>query len=379
MTESETMPDYTAPHWHRAALVTVDMQRDFVSGRWSIPGTAGVVEQVARLAARFRAAQRPIAHIVRLYSPGGHDVDSVRRDAVERGASIAAPGSVGSQLVGELLAVPSELDVELLLHGEPQPVGSREAVIYKPRWSAFHRTGLEQWLRDNDCDTVVVAGCNLPNCPRATLFDATERDFRAVVVSDAVSQATDERLADLELIGVRAWTTADVVASLGEVRHGIALHPFGPEFADDSFARVTPTLTRFMSWEPVESIDAFEPVWRHWMNQRAEGTAAVFAVVDPVSGEFLGQVGIHNADRAVPELGVWIREDRHGRGFGRRAVAAARDWACDTRPDIVAFRYPVAEDNVASRRIAERLDGVVIDRYAGAKFPVVVYEIPALR
>lgn len=52
--------------------------------------------------------------------------------------------------------------------------------------------------------TVVVAGCNLPNCPRATLFDASERDFRTVLVTDAVSGVTVERLADLERIGVVA-------------------------------------------------------------------------------------------------------------------------------------------------------------------------------
>ncbi|WP_229123695.1 isochorismatase family protein [Enemella evansiae] len=63
-------------------------------------------------------------------------------------------------------------------------------------------------------DTIVVAGCNLPNCPRATLFDATERDFRSVLVVDAVSQLSDERLTDLEAIGVRLLQTRHVVDQL---------------------------------------------------------------------------------------------------------------------------------------------------------------------
>jgi nicotinamidase-related amidase len=62
-------------------------------------------------------------------------------------------------------------------------------------------------------DTVVVAGCNLPNCPRATLFDASNRDFRTVLVTDAVSQASPERLADVERIGVERRTTREVVAA----------------------------------------------------------------------------------------------------------------------------------------------------------------------
>ncbi len=86
--------------------------------------------------------------------------------------------------------------------------------MFKPRWSAFYRTGVEEWLRDNDCDTVVIAGCNLPNCPRATLFDASARDFRGVLVTDAVSQASSERVADLRAIGIHPMPTAEVTAAV---------------------------------------------------------------------------------------------------------------------------------------------------------------------
>ena len=95
-----------------------------------------------------------------------------------------------------------------------QSVGKREVVLFKPRWSGFYRTGLEEWLRREGCDTVVVAGCNLPNCPRATLFDASQRDFRAVLVTDAVSETTEERLADLERIGVHLYDTEKAIDAL---------------------------------------------------------------------------------------------------------------------------------------------------------------------
>jgi len=62
-----------------------------------------------------------------------------------------------------------------------------EWVFYKPRWSAFLHTELEARLKEMNVDTIVVAGCNFQNCPSATLFDATGRDFRIVLASDAVS------------------------------------------------------------------------------------------------------------------------------------------------------------------------------------------------
>ena len=211
--------DCTGPVWANSALLLIDVQQDFLDGgALTIPGTTAVLPRLAELVAAYRAAGRPVVHIVRLSEPGSGDVDLPRRAAVEAGLSLAVPGTPGSQLapavLGERMA---ELDPELLLAGKPQYLdGSRtEAVLFKPRWGAFHRTGLEQLLRDRGVDTVVVAGCNLPNCPRATLFEAGMRDLRTVLVTDAVSRTSDERIADLAAIGVRPATTAEVVAALG--------------------------------------------------------------------------------------------------------------------------------------------------------------------
>ncbi|MEV6302707.1 isochorismatase family cysteine hydrolase [Actinoplanes sp. NPDC051861] len=210
--------DYTEPHWAASALVVIDMQVDFTGGgALPVPGTDEVVPGVARLAEGFRAARRPIVHIVRLYQPGSADVDPPRRAFVEAGGQAVAPGTPGSAVIAGLATdagEPLELDAGLLLSGVPQEIGKDEIVLFKPRWSAFFRTGLEDWLRERGVDTVVVAGCNLPNCPRATLFDASERDFRAVLAEDAVSQATPERLADMAAIGVRLLPASAILAAL---------------------------------------------------------------------------------------------------------------------------------------------------------------------
>lgn len=200
--------DYTAPDLARSALVLIDVQNDFVSGAAAVPGTAALVDTMAELAATFRAAHRPVVHVVRLYVPGGSDVDPPRRAAVESGQQIAAPHTDGAAIPTTLLGHP--LDYDSLLAGGVQHVAPGEVVLFKPRWSAFFRTELDAHLRDAGVNTVVVAGCNLPNCPRATLFDASARDYRAAVVTDATSQVTNERLDDLELIGVQLLTVADV-------------------------------------------------------------------------------------------------------------------------------------------------------------------------
>ena len=208
------MTDYLDPEWGAAVLVLIDVQRDFVDGAAVIPGTADRLAAMTALADRFRSAGRPIVHVVRSYRPGESDVDAVRRSAIEAGVAAVQPGTPGADIPVELTPRAVDLDWEALRRGGFQEIGPGEWVMYKPRWSAFHRTGLDERLRDLGATTLVVAGCNLPNCPRATLFDASERDYRTVLATDATSQATRERLADLELIGVRLRTVEQIAEGL---------------------------------------------------------------------------------------------------------------------------------------------------------------------
>ena len=204
---------YTRPLSGSAALVLIDVQRDFYADDAPLPieGTAMAIPAMARLATEFRDRALPIVHVVRLYRPDGSNADIVRKLAIEKGARIAVPGSTGSQIASELLPNPVELDHVLLLSGELQQVGRREHVMYKPRWGAFYQTKLERHLRDSGSDTVVFAGCNFPNCPRTSIYEASERDFRTVLVSDAVSGLDDRGIKECQAIGVNV---ADLSATL---------------------------------------------------------------------------------------------------------------------------------------------------------------------
>lgn len=113
---------HLTPNWTSSALLTIDVQRDFLSeAPHGVPGTTEVLPALSRLAAAFRAARRPIVHVVRLYQPGGRDADLVRRTLLAGGAAVVAPGSDGSAIAAELLppGAPSP-DPGLLLSGEPQ-------------------------------------------------------------------------------------------------------------------------------------------------------------------------------------------------------------------------------------------------------------------
>jgi nicotinamidase-related amidase len=152
----------------------------------------------------FRRQDKPIVHVVRIYRPDGSNVDLCRRQDIERGKRVMLPGTDGAELVDELKPSPEiELDAESLLDGELQQIGPSEWIMYKPRWGAFYRTSLEVHLRDLGVNTLVVCGCNFPNCPRATIYEASERDLRITFVPDATSGVYKRGLRELENIGVK--------------------------------------------------------------------------------------------------------------------------------------------------------------------------------
>lgn len=206
---------HTEPHWDLAALITIDTQVDFTSSGApaEIPGTREVLPAMAGLVQAFRRAGKPIVHVVRLYLPDGSNAELCRRSRISGGRPIVAPGTEGSQMVPDIRPEPGALlDAGALLRGEFQFLGPNEYAMYKPRWGAFYRTDLEGFLRRRGIDTLVFAGCNLPNCPRTSMYEAGERDFRLVLATDAMSGLYERGLDEIRGIGVLPLTTDQILA-----------------------------------------------------------------------------------------------------------------------------------------------------------------------
>lgn len=208
--------NWTAPEWDAAALLVIDMQNDFASGgAMPVEGTDDVIAPTIKLIEQFRRAERPIFHVIRLYD--GTDIDLARRDLVLAGNDIVRPGTDGAHIIDGLLEKGFAADPELLLNLKTQALGPKEWIMWKPRWGAFHRTRLTERLRSHLCSTVVIAGCNFPNCPRATAVAASERDLRVVIATDAVSSFNHQHARECLAMGMQTASVDDVAADLGNL------------------------------------------------------------------------------------------------------------------------------------------------------------------
>jgi nicotinamidase-related amidase len=201
---------YTKTKIETSALITIDTQNDFTlqGAPAEIPGTREIIPNMKRMLNWYRLHDLPIIHIIRIYLPDGSNVDLCRKEMIENGARIVCPGSEGVEVVDALKPESSlRLNPDLLLNGNIQKWSEKEVVIYKSRWGAFYKTPLDEYLRSCEVNTLVFCGCNFPNCPRTSIYEASERDFRVLLIEDAVSGLYDKGKEEMKNIGVELMTT----------------------------------------------------------------------------------------------------------------------------------------------------------------------------
>ena len=207
----EAEPSTLVVELDHAALIIIDMQRDFLE-----PGGFG--ETLGNDVSLLQAAVEPLrkvldaarsAKMLVIHTREGHrpDLSDAPRHKVERGEPslrIGAPGPMG----------------RILIRGEPghdiipelYPAGG-EPVIDKPGKGAFYQTDLELMLKNREIDTLFVCGVTTEVCVNTTVREANDRGFRCIVLSDCCASYFPEfHAAGLAMIkaqgGIFGWVAA---------------------------------------------------------------------------------------------------------------------------------------------------------------------------
>ena len=203
----------------RAALVVIDMQRDFVE-----PGGFGAAlgNDVRHLAAAigparslleaWRARGWPVVHTRESHAPDLSDCPPSKRNRGQPALRIGDPGPMGRLLVR------GEPGCEIVPLLAPAP---GEIVIDKPGKGAFFATPLEATLRRLGVTQLVVAGVTTEVCVQTTMREANDRGFDCLLVEEATASYFPEfKRATIEMIvaqgGIVGWAAplASVLAAL---------------------------------------------------------------------------------------------------------------------------------------------------------------------
>jgi nicotinamidase-related amidase len=204
----------------RAALVVIDMQRDFIEpGGFgaALGNDVGLLEAAVgptrALLAAWRARGWPVVHTRESHAPDLSDCPPAKRQRGQPSLRIGDAGPMG----------------RLLVRGEPgceivpalAPVAG-ETVIDKPGKGAFHATALQTVLQGLGVTQLVIAGVTTEVCVQTTMREANDRGYECLLVEEATASYFPAfKAATIEMIvaqgGIVGWAAplAAVTVALG--------------------------------------------------------------------------------------------------------------------------------------------------------------------
>lgn len=187
----------------KAALIVVDVQRDFCEG--GALAATDTLSLLQPLQECIEATRRAKAVIV--YTKDWHPEDhsSFHTSGGPWPVHCAAE-TPGAELMPPLQPSPDEI----VVHKGVERHGAG--------YSGFELTGLEKHLKTLHVTRVAVCGIATEYCVRATALDGLQSGFETVVLRDLIravqAAETDRVLKELELVGAKTITAAEWLKSL---------------------------------------------------------------------------------------------------------------------------------------------------------------------
>ena len=166
------------------ALLVVDMQNgfchpggSFAAMGFDVAALRTAIDGCVNLIAAARRAGVPVIFTRYVYQRGYADAGVTNRELFPgiRQHNGLLTGSWDADLLAEF------------------PASDDDVIIDKSRYSAFYGTRLEPLLRGQGIRSVVVCGVTTAMCVETTVRDASQRDYRTFIVSDATAEFTGER------------------------------------------------------------------------------------------------------------------------------------------------------------------------------------------
>jgi len=153
----------------KPALLIIDMVKDNLNESRPVPITPlarRLFDPINRLTKAFRNASWPVVFATDAFEAGGFIFGGKMKPH-----SLA--GTPGAEVADELDRHPEDL------------------WLPKPRFSAFFRTGIEEWLKAREVTLCAVAGITTNFCVLTTAMDALCCDFKAVILEDCTTAGTE--------------------------------------------------------------------------------------------------------------------------------------------------------------------------------------------
>lgn len=280
----------------RAALLLVDLQRDYLAAPGLEPPAAALVARAAAVLQGCRRLRLPVIHVWTTVHPNDDRRLPHWRQA---GRWMCVAGTAGHRPPETLLP----------LDGEP--------IVNKTGFNPFASGELDAALQNSGCDTVIVAGLHLHACVRTAAVECLERGYTVWIASDAVA-SNDPLHAEsiLRWLSARCVRFLPVSSVLAQIEGGAQ-----PALVHRSPRRLSEILFEApiaSGAEIAASVAAARDCWTEWRKTARTARSAVLSAV------------ADGLDRAAPQLAAQMAVEigkpiSHGLEETRRAAANVRD------------------------------------------------------
>jgi nicotinamidase-related amidase len=172
--ESDDGPQVPAIDPRHAALLVMDYQHAWIE---TLTDTDALLSRAAKAISTARDRDVPVAYTRVGFTPA--DYAAVPKNNIIFTQLTSKPGALDEN--SPAMAIDDRV--------APRP---KDKVVRKTRVGAFARTDLDEWLRGRSIDTLILTGISTSGVVLSTVTDAADRDYRLVVVKDAVADKVPE-------------------------------------------------------------------------------------------------------------------------------------------------------------------------------------------
>jgi maleamate amidohydrolase len=179
---------------NKPALFIIDMINDSFTNELLVKQRTQLCSNICDLIAY---ARKEMFHIIWVRQKFEPDLSDAFLEMKEEQIEMYIKGTPGSAIVDELVMQDGDFE------------------IIKKRYSMYFNTGLDKLIGQIDPSKLILAGVNTHACIRMAAIDAYQRDYRTIIVKDAIA-SQDKRHHDvsLEYLGHRVSN----VVSLDELK-----------------------------------------------------------------------------------------------------------------------------------------------------------------
>lgn len=131
---------------------------------------------------------------------------------------------------------------------------------------------------------------------------------------------------------------------------------------------------------PAKTLDEQQRWVEEGIADAKAGKALLLVISDKNTGEFFGRCALKKVHTSTPELGIWLKQSAHGKGYAEESVRCALAWASEhlQYEYIKAF---IQTANARSIHLIEKLGGLRIRQFtmkntARGDLQVYEYKLP---